>query len=282
MQVKEILTSLYCIEPDYIIDNKYCKYNPDIKPVSFFDDIDCSKYKVILASTNRDIYCELKKELLKRFESVNILELESMSKITICGRHSYGPLCSHHLVESVGSFSCFAVGTDVVVNHPVDMISVHPFMYAGEPMGFDYEGFKINSPQWYIPGIFPRGSVHKTKDNRRRIAIGSDVWLGKNVIITNGSNIGNGVIAGAGTIITKDIPDYAVVVGNPSRIIRYRFTPDQIEGLNRIKWWDWSDETIRDRYDDFYLPIDEFIEKYLKKQSNKVMEDNINLLKEVF
>lgn len=52
------------------------------------------------------------------------------------------------------------------------------------------------------------------------------MWLGQNVLITNGSNIGNGVIAGAGTIITKDVPEYAVVVGVPARIIRYRYTPE--------------------------------------------------------
>lgn len=106
----------------------------------------------------------------------------------------------------------------------------------------------------------PKGSAEKV----RRIKIGNDVWLGKNVIITNGANIGNGVIAGAGSIITKDVPDYAVVVGAPARIIRYRYTAEQIESLNKIQWWNWSDEEIRERFNDFYLPIDEFIKKYDK------------------
>lgn len=92
------------------------------------------------------------------------------------------------------------------------------------------------------------------------------MWLGKNVIITNGANIGNGVIAGAGAVITKDIPDYAVVVGAPARIIRYRYTKEQIESLNRIQWWNWSDDKIRERYDDFYLSVDLFIDKYAIKE----------------
>ena len=95
-----------------------------------------------------------------------------------------------------------------------------------------------------------------------RIKIGNDVWLGRNVIITNGANIGNGVIAGAGAIITKDVPDYAVVLGVPARIVRYRYTKEQIEKLNKIAWWNWSDEVIRKRYNDFFIKIDEFIEKY--------------------
>jgi len=83
------------------------------------------------------------------------------------------------------------------------------------------------------------------------------------VIVTNGSNIGNGVIAGAGAVITKDVPDYAVVAGVPARVIRYRYNPEQIKALNKIAWWDWSDDEIRERFDDFYLPIDDFIKKYL-------------------
>ena len=82
------------------------------------------------------------------------------------------------------------------------------------------------------------------------------------MIITNSSNIGNGVIAGAGAVITKDVPDYAVVVGVPARIIRYRYTREQIEALNKIAWWNWSDGKIRECYDDFYLSIGEFIDKY--------------------
>ncbi|MXP74988.1 hypothetical protein GN277_06220 [Lachnospiraceae bacterium WCA-9-b2] len=91
------------------------------------------------------------------------------------------------------------------------------------------------------------------------------MWLGRNVLITNYADIGNGVIAGAGSIITKDVPDYAVIAGAPARIIRYRYSFDEIEGLNKIGWWEWSDEKIRERYEDFYLPVGEFIKKYQKE-----------------
>lgn len=74
--------------------------------------------------------------------------------------------------------------------------------------------------------------------------------------------IANGVIAGAGAVITKDVPDYAVVAGVPARIIRYRYTPEQIDALNRIQWWNWSDDEIRAKYEDFYMPIEQFIEQY--------------------
>lgn len=118
----------------------------------------------------------------------------------------------------------------------------------------------VRRPHGIFRGVEPKGRAEKL----HRITIGNDVWLGANVIITNGANIGNGVIAGAGAVITKDVPDYAIVAGVPARIIRYRYTPEQIEALNRIQWWNWSDEEIRERYEDFYIPIEEFIAKYDK------------------
>lgn len=63
-------------------------------------------------------------------------------------------------------------------------------------------------------------------------------------------------------MITKDVPDYAVVAGVPARIIRYRFSPEQIAELNRIAWWDWPDEKIREHYDDFYEDIHIFVRKH--------------------
>ena len=63
-------------------------------------------------------------------------------------------------------------------------------------------------------------------------------------------------------MISKDIPDYAVVVGVPARIIRYRYTKEQIETLNKIAWWNWTDEKIRECFDDFYLEIEKFIKKH--------------------
>lgn len=163
------------------------------------------------------------------------------------------------LVESVGAFSCFAPGSDVVSNHATEYISIHPFLYRDVDCNCVFAHYEeYSGKKEHFDGVKPKGKVQKV----RRISIGNDVWLGRNVIITNGANIGNGVIAGAGAVITKDVPDYAVVVGVPARIIRYRYTAEQITKLNRIAWWNWSDEKIRECYDDFYLDINEFIKKH--------------------
>jgi acetyltransferase-like isoleucine patch superfamily enzyme len=74
--------------------------------------------------------------------------------------------------------------------------------------------------------------------------IGSDVWIGCNSIILPGIEIGNGAIIAAGSIVTKSVPPYAIVGGNPAKIIRYRFEENIINELERIKWFDWDIERI--------------------------------------
>lgn len=182
---------------------------------------------------------------------------------TEIGKYSSGPICcNHQFIESIGAFCSFAEGVCVHGNHAMQYITTHPMLYKGSanaPLENQLPYEEYSEAPWYFEGVAPKGTIK----NEKRITIGNDVWLGRNVVIINYSNIGNGVIAGAGSIITHDIPDYAVVVGVPARIIRYRYNPEQITALNKIKWWDWPDEKIRERFDDFYLPVDEFIEKYL-------------------
>ena len=67
------------------------------------------------------------------------------------------------------------------------------------------------------------------------------------------------MIIGAGAVVTKDVPDYAVVVGNPARVIKYRFSEEQIKALKQIRWWDWSDEMIVKYYDELLGDVDKFI-----------------------
>lgn len=274
IQIKNILKDAYDIVPAYIIDEHLCLFNKKIYNVNFLSTIDCSKYKIVLASTNKDIYEELWLVLKRYFSEDRIFEIECMKNIhtkeikapyhTIIEKYSYGSICKdHEYIAKIGAFCSFAEGVDAVPNHEMKYITTHPMLYHGqqyEGYSYKYENFK--NCKWYFEGVHPKDCVTK----RHRSIIGNDVWLGRNVTITNGVNIGNGVIAGAGAIITKDIPDYAVVVGSPARIIRYRYSNEQIKALNRIQWWNWTDDKIRANYDDFYLPIDQFIAKHDVKE----------------
>ncbi len=263
--VKHFLNSAYGIQEAYILDNHLCQYNKNIQPLAYMANVENREdFAVLLSSNNPYIYKELWESLLAYFEPKQIAEFTSMKRKKVhtkIGKYSYGPIChDHFLIESIGSFCSFGIGVEAVRNHEMRFVTTHPMIYAGqmdENMEVPFSTF--DDFAWYFEGVQPHEEVMKSK----RSKIGNDVWLGQNVLITNGADIGNGVIAGAGAVITKAVPDYAVVVGVPAKIIKYRYSPEQIEKLNGIAWWNWTDEEIRERYDDFYLPIDEFIRKHL-------------------
>lgn len=80
----------------------------------------------------------------------------------------------------------------------------------------------------------------------QRVKIGNDVWIGTRVMILGGVTIGDGAVIGAGSIVTKDVEPYSIVAGVPAKLIRYRFSKDQIELLNQTLWWDKSVEVLKE------------------------------------
>lgn len=103
----------------------------------------------------------------------------------------------------------------------------------------------------------------KLKPKKANIIVGNDVWIGMNATILPGVTIGNGVTVLAGAVVSNDVPDYAIVGGVPASIIKYKHSPEMITALNKISWWNWSEEKIKENINDFYLSIDSFIEKHL-------------------
>lgn len=128
--------------------------------------------------------------------------------------------------------------------HPMQRVTQHHMLYRREMFGFggDDESFF----DWR---------------REKKVIVGNDVWIGHNVTVMGGVNIGNGAVIGSGAIVTKDIPPYAIAVGNPAKVIKYRFDEEIREKLLEIKWWDWDYETIKKRLNEFNQ-IESFIQKY--------------------
>ena len=78
------------------------------------------------------------------------------------------------------------------------------------------------------------------------IIVGNDVWIGYGATLMEGVTVGDGAIIGAMAVVASDVPPYAIVIGNPAKILRYRFPPDRINEMLKLKWWDWQPEKIKE------------------------------------
>jgi acetyltransferase-like isoleucine patch superfamily enzyme len=145
-------------------------------------------------------------------------------------------LANIHPRTKIGRYCSFADGVRVShANHPITFRSVHPF--------------------FYLPKC---GCVEEESITRGSIEIGNDVWIGWNAIILAGvKKIGDGAVIGAGAVVTRDIPDFAVVAGNPAKVIKFRFSEDVQESIRRSKWWDKEIEELEVNLEDFLHPLGE-------------------------
>jgi chloramphenicol O-acetyltransferase type B len=125
----------------------------------------------------------------------------------------------------VGNYSSVAPIVMLGGGHPADRVTTYPHRILMGMEGAHEDGFPTLS-----------------KDT----VIGSDVYIGWRAVLLSGVTVGDGAIVGAHALVTKDVPPYAIVGGNPARLIRYRFTEEQIAALLDIRWWDWPEPEVRD------------------------------------
>ena len=129
----------------------------------------------------------------------------------------------------IGKFCSIAQNCQIGLgNHPSkEFVSTHPIFFS----------IKCQAQSTFVSKNF----FKETKD----IVIGNDVWIGANVIIMDGVNIGNGAILAAGSVVTKDVPSYAIYAGVPAKILRYRFSNTEIDFLENFQWWNKSQEYLK-------------------------------------
>jgi acetyltransferase-like isoleucine patch superfamily enzyme len=154
------------------------------------------------------------------------------------GRHSYGITgctilgATEKAPVTIGNFCSIADGVRILghFGHPTNLPSTFPFRSR-----------LFRHTRYTVPD---RGNLNHDAVSRGPIHIGHDVWIGLNAIILPGLSIGSGAIIGAGAVVTKDIPPYAIAAGNPARVVRFRFNEALISALLESKWWELSDDLL--------------------------------------
>lgn len=144
------------------------------------------------------------------------------------GEYSYAGYGCMLLNCKVGKFS--SIGDDVLIglgqDHPLNWVSTSPAFYFGRDS-------------------IPKNLARKEFIPEKKITeIGNDVWIGAGALIKSGVKVGNGAVIGMGSIVTKDVPAYAIVAGTPARVIRYRFEESVRDRLEKTRWWDLPMERI--------------------------------------
>ena len=129
--------------------------------------------------------------------------------------------------SEIGKFCSIAAGVTIGLGqHPISQVSSHPAFYSK------------NQP------IIKTFSSEDTFQPFKKTTIGNDVWIGQNASIMDGVKIGNGAIIAAGSVVTSEVAPYAIVGGVPAKLIRFRFEDTTIAELNKIEWWNLSEEKL--------------------------------------
>jgi virginiamycin A acetyltransferase len=129
----------------------------------------------------------------------------------------------------IGRFCAIATGATFIMNganHALGGLSTYPFEIFGQGWEAGLEAAGLDD------------------GNRGDTVVGHDVWIGRGAVILPGVRIGSGAIIAAHAVVSRDVPDYAVVAGNPAEVRKMRFAPETIRTLLGIAWWDWPAEKI--------------------------------------
>jgi acetyltransferase-like isoleucine patch superfamily enzyme len=187
-----------------------------------------------------------------KFNNYNTIYKYARLRNTELGNYSYVARNCQVYNTTVGKFTCIGpnVSTGMGAHPSSEFVSSHPLFYS--TLG-QSSGLVIVDKNLFEE--FPS------------TVIGNDVWIGNNAIIKYGIKIGDGAIIGSGAVVTKDVAPYSIVGGVPAKVIKYRFTPEQIDFLLRFKWWDKELAWLK-KNKELFQNIEVFIDKQKNGPAN--------------
>jgi acetyltransferase-like isoleucine patch superfamily enzyme len=158
--------------------------------------------------------------------------VDFLGAFTFAGGHN---TIMHH-VQMIGRF-CSIAGNVVAgeAEHSLGLLSAHPLFEGGYTHSAQAQAFHANNQT----RVRERAMAHGANVEPRfgKIQIGNDVWIGEGAFIRRGVIIGDGAVVGARSVVTRDVPPYAIVAGSPARVVRFRFAPEIVDELLRLAWW---------------------------------------------
>jgi acetyltransferase-like isoleucine patch superfamily enzyme len=164
------------------------------------------------------------------------------------GRHTFG--------YGPDTFPVFTEGARIVVGAFCAIDNEARIHGGGEHVTTRAASYPLNAM------LFDRGKRNALDDvETGPTVIGNDVWIGKGATVLAGLTVGDGAVVGTRAVVTKAVPPYAIVAGNPARILRYRFDGETRERLLALRWWEWSDEEIRAQKRWFMGDVQSFLEE---------------------
>ena len=180
------------------------------------------------------IYNKIRKKLHgsaiieSKIDATSKVEADSIIVNSMIGAHSFCGYNCEIINAQIGKYCSIANNVFIGgAEHPVDWVGTSPVFYKGR----DSVKLKLSEHQRPIDKI---------------TYIGNDVWIGYRASIKAGVKIGDGAVVGMGAVVTKDVPPYAIVGGNPAKIIRYRFSDKLINRLLECQWWNQPESLLRD------------------------------------
>lgn len=186
-------------------------------------------------------------------EGNNIINRRSYINDSFIGKYTYTGINTTINFSKIGRFCSIARNVDIG--------------------GFDHNYHKITTmPHFRFEQMMNEGRICKYDEFTGYCKIGNDVWIAAGAQILHKVTIGDGAVVGAGAIVTKDVPPYSIVVGVPAKVIGYRCSPELIDRLLAIKWWNFPEEVLH-KY------MNKFIDMDISEESVSFLENVLDDIK---